>query len=174
LAYCFLAIGPVAQITGQESQSKRVPDVTKELRLSIELKGGPFHLRDIVTLVMKLENIGDSAVGIYKHMGFGPAGFELVISDENGIWVRDQDLVRETFPPFTFAKEDFRILEPKSVIKEEITLDLGDYAFSGPGKYKVAFSYFSPVLAELAPRDLRVFTMDDGLLEAKPIELTLQ
>ncbi|MEW6736897.1 MAG: hypothetical protein AB1489_36755, partial [Acidobacteriota bacterium] len=56
-------------------------------------------------------------------------------------------------------------------IKEEREIELKKFSAHEPGEYTIIVRYRSPISQELAPDNLKIWSRENGLLQAKKLSL---
>jgi hypothetical protein len=70
-------------------------------------------------------------------------------------------------PPF--PAEDFITIQPGESLEKERWLDLHGDGIRTPGVYRVTVWYHSPIPREFAPSGLKIWAMENGVLQSKPV-----
>jgi hypothetical protein len=157
----------------RRSPQKEASDTKDGLQLSIELDRERLLLGEAATLKIRLKNVSQSPITIYKHLGWGrSSSLTMSLSVVRGA------LARRTFledaqhhPPF--PQGDFTTIQPGEFIERERWLDLKSDGITGPGIYKLTVWYHSPVPREFAPPGLKLWAAENGVLQSKPVTLTV-
>ncbi len=157
---------------GKAGKSRRPADTINGLRLAVEIEGGvrKFHPDDSFEIKVKLTNVGKVPLTLYKDMGWGwSSSFFLSIVDARGRQLESAFLDDSLHRP-PFAEEDFVTIKPGESLERENLVALEQYAIKAPGVYRVIVWYASPVPQEFAPAGLKIWGLDKGRLESKPVK----
>jgi hypothetical protein len=139
------------------------------LQLSTELDGETFHLQDVAKLIIKLKNVSQGSITLYKHLAWGrSSSFTMFISDEHGKAVRGTFLEDAMHVP-PFSKDDFVTIQPGESVEIKRLVDMRGDGIKASGIYQIAVRYHSPVPREFAPEGLEIWAMENGVLQSKPV-----
>jgi len=157
-----------------QSQSDRIPDPldTRDgLQLIVELKDTVVHLNSDAQIVLRLKNVGDKPIAIYKHLAWADAtSLSLFIKVIHGK-LKDRTFVSEFFITPPFPREDFVTIQPGKFIERKRLISMREIGIEEPGEYRITICYESPIPGEFAPAGLRIWAMENGPLQIKPIDL---
>ena len=151
---------------------KTEPSDTKDgLQLSVELDKESFRLDETPTLKIRLRNVSQSPISIYKKMGWGrSSSFTISISVVQGE-LGERRFLEDALDHPPFPAEDFITIRPGESVERERLLDLRGDGIKSPGIYKATVRYHSPIPREFAPSGLKVWAMENGVLQSKPASL---
>lgn len=173
--YCLVAllmtITPISMANKQHRNKQRIEpsDTGYGLQLLTELDGETFHLQDVAKLKIKLKNVGQGPITIYKHLAWGrSSSFTVFISDEHGKAVRRTFLEDAMHVP-PFSKNDFVTIQPSESVETKRLVDMRGDGIKAPGIYQITVRYHSPVPREFAPEGLEIWAMENGVLQSKPV-----
>jgi hypothetical protein len=153
----------------QSSRKRKVAltDTYKGLHVSVTSDRETYNLNDIVSLEIRLKNVGNEPITIYKRFGWGwSSSFFLSVSESSGKTIQPSFL-EDHLPYPNFPKEDFTVLQSEESTKIEREIDLKGYGIKKPGVYFVTVWYRSPVPISFAPEGLKIWPMEYGRLEAR-------
>ncbi|HEY9401161.1 MAG TPA: hypothetical protein VIQ24_00610 [Pyrinomonadaceae bacterium] len=170
------SIASHAANNAQESKGERsLPDKINGLHLSVELIDDEKNFRraDTFRIRVKLKNVSQSPITLYKEMSWGwLSSLFLGISDGRGRKV-DTPFLEHAFPHPPFPKEDFIAIRPGEAIEKVRDVELKLYEIRKPGTYFVTVWYRSPVPQEFAPEGMKIWAMEEGRLESKPVKFRI-
>lgn len=151
---------------------KTEPSNTKDgLQLSVEADKESFRLDETPTLRIKLRNVSQSPIAIYKKMGWGrSSSFTISISVVQGE-LGERRFLEDALDHPPFPAEDFITIRPGESVERERLLDLRGDGIKAPGVYEVTVRYHSPIPREFAPSGLKLWAMENGVLQSKPVSL---
>jgi hypothetical protein len=140
-----------------------------KMHVSVSLSKSEFKVDETGKIKIKIQNTGEIPFYILKSLNWGShSSFTYVITDENDEIVLNPVVseVKDT-PPF--QETDFIKLEKNSSITAERWLNIPSEGIKAVGKYKLTIFYHSPVLEKYAPKELKVWTKEDGLVESDTV-----
>lgn len=153
----------------------RASDTKFGLQLSIDLDDETFPLDSSLTLKAVLKNVGQVPITLLKRMGWGrSSSFSMSILDEKGNLVIGRmldDAIDVRSVPF--QKEDFITIQPGESIRRERLVDFPSKGIGSPGIYQIIVNYHSSVSRRSAPEGLKIWAMENGVLQSKPARFTV-
>jgi hypothetical protein len=146
-------------------------DTKHGLQLSVELVKESYRLDETPTLKIRLRNVSQSPIAIYKKMGWGrSSSLTISISVVQGE-LGERMFVEDSLDHPPFPAEDFILIHPGESVERERLLDLRSDGIQSPGIYRVTVWYHSPIPREFAPPGLKPWAMENGALQSKPVTL---
>ena len=167
-----LAVIVVSSIAGPQRKRNNhalASDTRFGLQLTVQLDRKTFQLEDTPILKIALKNMNETPIAIYKRLGWGgSSSFSLIILDEKDKAVIGR-MIDDAKPAPPFTRDDFVVIQPGETIRQERALGFESKGITTPGVYKFIVMYHSPVPNEFAPKDLVIWPMENGVLQAKPV-----
>jgi hypothetical protein len=155
-----------------QSDHPQVPsDSNYGLQLSVELKDTIVRLNSTPQIIVKLKNVGDKPITIYKKLEWGQSkGLSFFIKAISGK-LADPTFIPEAsyYPPF--PKEDFVTIQPGESFEVKRLISLQILGVKEPGDYRLIVRYRSPISEDFAPAGLEIWAKEYGPLQTKPIDL---
>ena len=174
LIIAFTSVGARGHMGEGQSQSDRHPDPTDTrygLQLSAELKDTAVRLNGDTQLIVRLKNVGDKPIAIYKHLGWADAtSLSLYVRVIHGK-LKERTFVSEFFTHPPFPREDFVTIQPGKFIERKRLISIRGIEIEEPGEYSITIYYRSPIPEDFAPAGLEIWAKEYGSLQTKPIDL---
>jgi hypothetical protein len=146
-------------------------DTVRGMHLSALIDSDTFRRSDTAIVQLRLVNVSKSTIALYRHFGFGAAGFGFDIRDETGRSVEPK-IIPDSFPQPPFSREDFALIKPNTSLNHTVKFALWEYDIKAAGKYQLWVVYNNPIPAKLVPKGLRAWT-SEGRLDAKPVSFSV-
>jgi hypothetical protein len=174
LIIAFTSVGARGLMGEGQSQSDRPldsPDTRYGLQLSVELRDTTVRLNGDTQIIVRLKNVGDKPIAIYKHLAWADAdSLSLFIEVVQGK-LKERDFVSEFFIAPPFPKEDFVTIQPGKFIERTRSISMRELEIEEHGEYRMIIRYLSPIPEDFAPAGLELWAREYGPLQTKPIDL---
>ena len=152
----------------------RVPEAKRGLKLSLELDGQSYFLRQDPLMSISLKNIGQEPISLYEDMGWGEASsLSLVVTDNRGNGL-NTDFIADARDRPPYSPKEFKTIESGDAITFKRRLNLEQEGITSAGSYVVTVYFHSPVTREFVPGKLNVWTTEDGELHSESITFTVK
>lgn len=147
---------------------------SKQLTIRAELSKSAFALNDGGQILIRLRNEGKSAISILNSGGrAGKAGISFYITAKDGTPVRSKIISDAQVPP-PYAADDFIELSGDEYSEIEAWLGIEAGGIRSPGEYRLIVAYRSQVPRKLAPKDLKIWSLEDGEIRSNEIVFTVK
>ena len=163
--------GGLGKVQSQSDRSQDPPDTREGLQLSVELKDTVVRLNSDTEIIVRLKNVGDKPIAIYKNLVWAEAtSLSLFVEAIHGK-LEDHAFVKEFpyVPPF--PKGDFITIQPGMFIGNNQLISMEKIGIKEPGHYRIVVHYRSPIPEEFAPSGLEIWAMENGGLQTKPVDI---
>lgn len=166
-----LIMSAMAKNQHRDVRKTQSTDTKDGLQLSIELEKESFRLDETPTMKIRLKNVSQSPIAVYKKMGWGrSSSFAISISAIQGE-LGERKFLEDALHQPPFPAEDFMTIPAGESVERERLLDLRGDGIKSPGIYKVTVWYHSPIPREFAPPGMKLWAMENGALQSKPVSL---
>lgn len=164
-------------VYAQDKQEKKLlPDTFNGLQIKTEIIGDKkkFRKSDTFWILIKLKNVGNSPIILYKHMTWGlSSSFYFRIHNEYGEYVKQSVIEDSIAYLLELSKEDFETIKPGELIERKRDVILEEFAVDKPGIYSFRVSFESPMFPEYVPKGMTVRTINEGVINSKPVKFEI-